>query len=83
MLIDIVCTCGLPIGDVAVIFRAMRRKRYEEELRKRGAEVVAAAQIPIDPTMHLDMSDDYARLGITEDCCKIGLNAAMDFRDYY
>ena len=36
MIIPVVCKCGLPLGDVAAVFRRMRRRLYEEELRKHG-----------------------------------------------
>jgi DNA-directed RNA polymerase subunit N (RpoN/RPB10) len=73
-------TCGLPIGDVAVIFRARRYKRARAALKDRD---VVSTQAVVDAGLQLDMEKDLDELGITEDHCRRALISAMDMRDYY
>lgn len=80
MLIPIRCACGLPIGDVAVIFQQKRAERVKEALKDRN---VVPTQAVIDTSLQIDMTDIMEELGITEDHCKRTINTAMDFRMYY
>lgn len=81
MLVPIRCiTCGLPIGDVAVIFRRIRFRRAKEELKDRG---VIPTQAAIDAALQINMEDVLDALGITNDHCRRTLTSAMCFQDYY
>ena len=72
-------TCGYPIGRVAVVFRSIRARLVKEFLK---AHPLVATQAAIDATLQLDMSGHFARLAVTNDCCKVHLGCAMDLRDY-
>ncbi len=81
MLVPILCfTCGLPIGDRADLFCAMRAKRVRETLKTRGT---VAPQAEIDVGLQLDCSDILDSLGIMNDCCRAHIVSAMIFSDFY
>jgi DNA-directed RNA polymerase subunit N (RpoN/RPB10) len=81
MLIPARCmSCGLPVGDVAGIYRRIRYERAREALKDRD---VIPTQAVIDASLQIDMEDILEELGITEDCCRRTLTTGMCFQDYY
>ena len=81
-------TCGLPIGDVAVIYRELRRRLFEETLKKKGKKGalkfrVLPTQVVVDARLKISMDAVLAGLQINDDCCRMHLSTVMDWRDYY
>lgn len=81
MLTPVICfTCGLPIGDVATIFRFERAKLAEAILAEKK---VAPGWAPVVGELQIDCSEIFDRLGIRADCCRTHLATAMQFDDQY
>jgi DNA-directed RNA polymerase subunit N (RpoN/RPB10) len=83
MLTPIRCkTCGVPIGDVAELFRHMRAKLARAELDKNKAVATKAA---IVPDLQIDCSEIFDKLGIPKEryCCRMSLATAMVYSDLY
>ena len=79
MLTPIRCMhCGLPVGDVSIIFNKIRRERIKKALENQD---VVPSQAAADMFLQIDMSDVLADLGIEDDCCRQTLATAMDMRD--
>jgi DNA-directed RNA polymerase subunit N (RpoN/RPB10) len=80
MLTPIVCTCGMPIGDIAVLFLRMRAARVREVLGARGT---APTQAAVDAGLQIECGDILDLLQVTYDCCRARLVTNMQFLDYY
>lgn len=81
MLTPVLCfTCGCSIGEFEDIFRQMRGDKVRAILAERGT---IATQAAVDSGLQIDCSDILELLGITGDCCRKTLIAAMIFSDYY
>jgi hypothetical protein len=80
MLTPVVCTCGMPIGDVAPLFLLMRAARVREVLAARGT---AATQAAIDAGLQIECGDILDRLQVVYDCCRARLVTNMQFKQYY
>ena len=82
MLTPVRClSCGLPIGDVATIFRVLAAARAREERAR--LDIHAPASAFVTPAYAAGTRDILDRLGIANDCCRVHLFTAMDFNDYF
>ncbi len=80
MLTPVVCKCGLPVADVATVYREIRQQRAKEALKKNNC---TPPQAMISPNLNIDMSDVLKDLRVDRDCCRTTLTTAMDFRDHH
>jgi DNA-directed RNA polymerase subunit N (RpoN/RPB10) len=77
----VVCiTCGLPVGDVADIFREMKNDLVRKLLEERGT---AATQAAVDTNLQVDCTHIYELLGVKNYCCRKSLASCMLFNDAY
>jgi hypothetical protein len=70
----------MPVGDVDVLFRAMRAKLAEQVLRDRKTLPTQAA---IDAGLAIDCGPILDALRVRNDCCRKTLVTAMEFQEYY
>lgn len=81
MLTPVVCmTCGCPVGDKAGAFRHMRAKKVKALLAERGT---VAERALADAGLRIECDGILRALGVTHDCCRKTLVAAMVFTDVY
>ena len=85
MLVPPVClTCGCAIGDKAVLFKAMHRKKVKEALEQANpGEPIHPGRAAESMALNMDASDILDKLRIRNDCCRTHLTTSMDWRDYY
>ena len=82
MLTPVRClSCGLPIGDVATLFRILAAARAREERSR--LDLHAPASAFVTPAYAASTRDILDRLGIANDCCRVHLFTTMDFNDYF
>jgi DNA-directed RNA polymerase subunit N (RpoN/RPB10) len=79
MLIPVVClTCGLPIGDKAQAFSAMREKKTNKALEKAGVQASFASIANVQ----INLEDIFKALQVRNDCCRAHLSMAMEIAKF-
>lgn len=70
--------CGLPIGDVATLFRSMRAQLVEKVLAERGTVPSCAA---VDSKLQIPVGAILDQLGVKHLCCRMHLVSASVLSD--
>ena len=73
-------TCGMPLGDVAPMFKAMCIKKANEHLKTHNIHpemFTMAAATKIKSSIELD------KLLIINECCRTLILTNMEFKDFY
>lgn len=84
MLTPVRClTCGMPLGDVAPLYRLLKAERMAEYIEKHKIQAVHLDLDPLLADEYISMSDVLYMLGIYERCCRGIMMSTMDIRDYY
>lgn len=74
MLVPPCClTCGMPIGDVAIIFFEMQKELIQKILR----------QASIDSGLQIPLGEILDTLQIHGSCCRTHLMTTVKFKDYF
>ena len=82
MLTPVRCmSCGLPVGDVAAIYRVLAAARARDERVRLDLHASAAALVA--PGYASPVGDILDRLGVVFDCCRVHVFTAMVFSDYF
>ncbi len=86
MLPPVVCfTCGLPLGDLAPIYRLILEKRMGARYGDSGGDApgVAPPMAPLDPDQTENLMADVLTALRLKQCCRTRMVCAVDFRRYY
>ncbi len=82
MLPPVVCfTCGMPIGDVAPLYAALKSSLMAEKAKELDLPVT---QITLSADIQINMRDILEKtLKIRLECCRKTLTANAEFLAYY
>jgi DNA-directed RNA polymerase subunit N (RpoN/RPB10) len=84
MLPPIVCTCGLPIGDIARKFLEMKNEAIKNKLKDLSDKVDPNNVIYLNSeSENLTLESIFKALGDPPLCCRTQINTNMQFSDYY
>ena len=84
MLPPVVCSCGLPIGDIARKFLEMKNELLASRLKNLSNKVDPNNVIYINGgTENINLESIFKALGDPPLCCRTQLNTNMQFSDYY
>lgn len=75
----IVCGCGNSIGEVYLLFDAMRKKH----LREVYGEVADAAMIQVSSDLETELKFALDAVGVRRICCRTKLLTQKQFSDYH
>jgi DNA-directed RNA polymerase subunit N (RpoN/RPB10) len=82
MLTPVRCmTCGLPVGDVAAIYRVLAAARARNERAR--LDIHAPASAFVAPDYSTAVGDILDQLGIVFDCCRVHVFTSMVFSDHF
>ena len=82
MLTPIRCpTCGLPIDEIASIYRVRASARARAERERLGLHAPASAFVA--PAYASPVGDILDQLTVVFDCCRVHVFTAMNFSDYF
>jgi DNA-directed RNA polymerase subunit N (RpoN/RPB10) len=81
MLPPIVChSCGMPLGDVAAIFKAMCLKKIKEHLKTHN---IHPDMYTMTAANKIKSGTELDKLMIINECCRTQILTNMEFKDYY
>lgn len=84
MLPPIVCTCGLPICDIARQFIKMRKELMKDVLKNLTDKVDPNNLLYLNTQVaNLNLEPIFKALGDPPLCCRTQLSTNMNFSDYY
>lgn len=79
----VICVCGRAIGELYDLFVELRLSHFVDVGSNKDIPAYGVNSIFANSSIHMNLSDIWAILGIELECCKTKLAFQQKMSDYY